>query len=468
MTTDQLVVLMNGVEIGFVQRDRTGRLNFSYLDDWRDFVGAIPLSLSMPLDVRVHGHAHIECFLWNVLPDNSDVLAQWGKRFHVSPRNPFALLSYTGEDCAGAVQFVRAERLDQLEQQNRLEADWLSEKDVADRLRRLRADPSAGRLQRDEGQFSLAGAQAKTSLLFHEGRWGVPIGRTPTTHILKPPLADLDGHAQNEHLCLALLRGLGLHAARSEVQHFEDEVAIVIERFDRLPGPDRHGQTILRLHQEDFCQALSRSPDAKYQSDGGPSPAEIVGLLRVNSSAPVADEETFVDALAFNWIIAGTDAHAKNYGLLLARGKQVRLAPLYDVASALPHDTFDQQRLKLAMKIGDKYRLRHIGAHEWSALARDLGWEPDRMRSRLRGMLAQLPDVVHEVFQRERSLEHELLPRFQKRLLERVVTLSADLEKVEKAGEPEAEPDNAAKEEHQGRALEQTTVRRRREKARER
>src|SRR6202043_1593433 len=111
---------------------------------------------------------------------------------------------------------------------------WLDEAAVAERLRLLRADPSAGREAKDTGQFSLAGAQPKTPLLFENGRWGVPSGRVPTSHILKPPTGEFDGHAENEHFSLELARALGLAVPNSAIMHFENEIAIVVERYDRI------------------------------------------------------------------------------------------------------------------------------------------------------------------------------------------------------------------------------------------
>jgi serine/threonine-protein kinase HipA len=146
---------------------------------------------------------------------------------------------------------------------------------------------------------------------------------------------------------------------------FEDEIAIVIERYDRQPS----GNTILRVHQEDVCQALGILPTKKYQNEGGPTPANVIDLLRTYSTD--RESETFVDALCFNWLIAGSDAHAKNYSLLLAGGPVVRLAPLYDVASILPYDEFDLQRVKLAMRIGGEYKLTQVGLRQWRKFARE-------------------------------------------------------------------------------------------------
>lgn len=142
----------------------------------------------MPLAAEEHGPAAIHAFLWGLLPDNEQVLERWAKKFQVSARNVFALISNVGEDCAGGVQFVTPDRLETLKTGYKIE--WLDEPEIANRLQALREDHAAWRLPRDTGQFSLAGAQPKTALLLQDSRWGIPSGRIPTPHILKPPGAE--------------------------------------------------------------------------------------------------------------------------------------------------------------------------------------------------------------------------------------------------------------------------------------
>jgi serine/threonine-protein kinase HipA len=386
--TNRLIALLAGREVGTVHY-KNARLSFVYSDAWRADPNAYPLSLSMPLASAEHGHARIEAFLWGLLPDNDRVLENWGKRFQVSPRNVFRLLAHVGEDCAGAVQFVDPERLEALQADTAAkEVKWLTEDEVAARLRALRADHSAWRSAQDTGQFSLAGAQPKTALLFERKRWGVPSGRTPTTHILKPPTGDWDGHAENEHFSLQLARAAGLIVPNSTVQHFGDEIAIVVERYDRV----RDGRQWARIHQEDMCQALGIYPMRKYENDGGPGARTIAELLREQSSNPEEDVQSFVDAIIFNWLIAGTDAHAKNYGLLLGSGGVVRLAPFYDLASILPYQTIDIQKAKLAMKIGGEYRLRYIGLRHWRKFAAEMRLDEGLLMDRIRAIAALLPD----------------------------------------------------------------------------
>jgi serine/threonine-protein kinase HipA len=407
--TAELVALAEDRTVGHVRRDRRGRLSLIYDDRWRTARKGYPLSLSMPLAAREHGHTPIDAFLWGLLPDNDHVLERWARKFQVSPRSAFALISHVGEDCAGAIQFVRPGRVDTLLHATPEPIAWLDEQDVADRLRTLREDHAAGRGPGDTGQFSLAGAQPKTALLYENGRWGVPAGRTPTTHILKPPTGAFDGHAENEHFCLTLARHLGLPAASCRVAHIGEETALVVERYDRQHTD--HG--LVRVHQEDICQALSVPPTRKYQNEGGPGPREIAALLRDHSTRWEEDLLTFLDALIVNWLLAGTDAHAKNYALVIGAGGAVRLAPLYDVASALPYETLDPLKLKLAMKIGSRYRRRDIGLRDWQRLARDFRLDPDQVVGRARDYADHIADAATDVRDALRSdgLQHDIIER---------------------------------------------------------
>jgi serine/threonine-protein kinase HipA len=407
--TKELIAIIEGWEMGRVARDNTGRLSFTYNEQWRNAPDAYPLSISMPLALTEHGNAKIDPFLWGLLPDNASVLDQWGRRFHVSPRNAFGLIANVGEDCPGAVQFVLPERLDVILGKAPPEIEWLDEAAIAERLRALRIDPSAWRIPRDTGQFSLAGAQAKTAFLFEDGQWGVPSGRVPTTHILKPPTAEFDGHAENEHLCLELGRALGLPVVDSKITHFQDEIAIVIERYDRV----RTEAGLRRVHQEDICQAFAIPSTSKYQNEGGPGIRDIVQLLTTNSTSAAEDVGAFLDSTAYNWLIAGTDAHAKNYALLIGAEGRIRLAPLYDVASVLPYPDIDIQKVKLSMKLGGEYRLRNIGLHHWRKLAEELRLDPEAMIHRVDDFAARLGDHVPEIKHRmaEEGLTHPIVAR---------------------------------------------------------
>lgn len=385
-----LVVLIDGHRVGVVTMGAAGHYSLTYDDDWRTSRGATPLSLSMPLAQAVHEDQPVRAFLWGLLPDNHQVLERWGRTYQVSASNPFALLRHVGEDCAGAAQFVVPERIDAI-----LAGEggvrWMDDSDVAEHLRVLRRDPAAWHVH-ETGQFSLAGAQAKTALHYdaEAGRWGEPWGAVPTTHILKPAVVGLDDHDLNEHLCLRAAGALGLEVANSQIVSFGSERVVVVERYDRQRWPNGD---VARVHQEDMCQALGVLPTAKYQSDSGPTPEQIIDLLRHRARPSAAEDVArFVDALAFNWVIGGTDAHTKNYSVLLV-GPRVRLASLYDVASVLSCDDMYLPRLKMAMKIGGEYGVEAVSGRHWRRFAAANGLDAEPLLNRLDDLAARTPEA---------------------------------------------------------------------------
>jgi serine/threonine-protein kinase HipA len=422
--TEELHAIVPGGMMGRVLRDPArDRLTFRYEPEWQNGPSSYPISLSMPLLATDHAHAKIEPFLWGLLPDNDGILRRWGERFQVSPKSPFQLLSRVGEDCAGALQLVSPNRAAELlAKPGGGSLKWIDETQIAERVQLLLKDHSVFRTAGDAGQFSLAGAQPKTAFYFDpkSKRWAVPSGSIPTTHILKPATGVYDGYAENEHFCITLARALGMPVVSSRIQYFGDAAVIVVERYDRI----RDGAKVTRIHQEDMCQALARRPQAKYQSEGGPSAKEIIDLIRDHSTDSATDESRFLDALIFNWFISGTDAHAKNYSLLIASHGQVRLAPLYDLSSALPYaKTIHPRDARLAMKIGNQYHVQQIGAREWMKTAAQLRMSDDRVRGRILHFADQLPDTAQAVGKSIRSdgIKHDVIARLGDAVAKRAV-----------------------------------------------
>ncbi len=403
--TESLVVILNGQIAGEVLRQKGGKLQFDYSDKYRKQPGATPLSLSMPIQIQSHPDSAIVPWLWGLLPENDMILTTWAREFQVSASSPFSLLSTPiGLDCAGAVQFTTSDRLDDVLSRSG-KITWLSDDNVEERLRSLRQDGATWLGSTFTGQFSLAGAQAKTALIFKNKRWGVPSGSIPTTHILKPAVIGFKDHDLNEHLCLDAARRATLLAVRTRIAHFDTESAVVIDRYDR----QFKGADILRIHQEDLCQALGISPLQKYQSEGGPSPSNITKLFRNVMSTYDANKEAlrFADYLIWNWIIAGTDAHAKNYSLLLS-GNQVRLAPFYDVSSALPYGKHEK-KLRLAMKIGGDYAV-FASRNTWIKASKELGVDTDLLVARVVELARLAPDAFADAAREPQiaSLKREL------------------------------------------------------------
>lgn len=377
----ELYALHTGERMGVLARAANGRLAFRYSEAWLARTLPVPLSLSLPVLPLEYAGGEIENWLWGLLPDNEETLRRWARQFQVSARDVFGLLTHLGEDVAGAVQFVRPER--EAEAIGGGEVRWLSESELAERINNLREDVTAARHAGDPGRFSLAGAQPKSAFLYRDGRWGVPGGRIPTNRIVKPASGLYDGLVENEHFCLRLAAAAGLNAARSEVRRFGDMAAIVVERYDRLTVDG----DLVRVHQEDMCQALGVHPAYRYQNEGGPGVLDLFRVLAASSN-PEKDRAALMRALIFNFLIAGTDAHAKNYSVLLGEHGAVRLAPLYDLASMLPYA--DRRRLRLAMRIGRGYELAATLPRHWHALRRKLRDVPSPVDT-LEAMAHELP-----------------------------------------------------------------------------
>lgn len=396
---ETLHILYGELAVGSLVYDRkTDEISLIYEQAWQFGADSFPISLSLPLARKSHPDSAIRPFLQGLLPDNPAVIEAWGKRFHVSPRNPFDVIKQVGEDCAGALQFVRPERLDLILSGDLDFLTPLTEDDLIQRIEDLNAQSRAVAAP-IEGRFSLAGAQTKDALHQKDDSWFVPGGRIPTTHILKPELDEFAHHSLNEHFCLRLAAKVGLMREESHIMEIGGKRVLCVKRYDR--GVNASGN-ITRWHQEDICQAMGRYPNQKYQADGGASAAEVVRLLDRFSDDSSDDISRFVMALALNWVIAGTDAHSKNYSLLHATGSYVRLAPFYDLASWLPYGRDpNSTKVKLAMKIGGTYRLHEIDGTRWTKWAEEAGleasWVKAHVLTLVEAVIASIGDTREEL-----------------------------------------------------------------------
>jgi serine/threonine-protein kinase HipA len=420
-----LFVVLGGRVVGTFDASLDGRVSFTYDEAWRRDEAAFPLSLSLPKIISRHGGGAVSNWLWNLLPDNDRVLRRIAEdegrgQPRVSARNPLALLAKIGEDCAGAVRLVRPDRMDQLDEGA---VEWLDSAAIAARLRDLRLDRgSIGRLGADIGSFSLAGAQAKTALHRQGNQWGIPSGKIPTTHILKPPIPGITGQVENEHFCLLLAHAAGLQAVSSEVLQFGEEKAIVVKRYDRFSLPDGG---VGRVHQEDMCQALAVHPERKYQADGGPNAMSIVTRVLAASSKPAEDRRDFMRALAFNFVIGGTDAHAKNYAIMFGRAPQIRLAPLYDINAVLPYPGA-LAGARMSMSIGKHAEFGRVMPRHWVAQARASAMDPAQVVGDVRDLIARCPDLAAQKTRQclAAGIDHPVLATLVDRIAARCRTLA--------------------------------------------
>lgn len=389
--SDALHVYLDGVLIGTLTQARQGSMGFIYDDDYLALPDPTPLSLSIPLHAGAHANRVVRAFLDGLLPDNQAVRERWGATYGVSANNPFALLRHVGRDVAGAVQILPAEAASTDAAQRSGDIDWLADEQFVALIRDLaehRTDWNPGRYA---GRWSLAGAQSKVALHRDEvsGSWGIPKDSTPTTHIIKPALEGFDDHHINEVLCQRVASQLGLPAAASELVEFGDVRAIVSTRYDRARN---EAGRLHRLHQEDLCQSLAVNPSQKYQADGGPGVGEIADLFtRLGVADRQASAQRFFDAVAYNVLIGGTDAHAKNYSLLLLGGR-AQLAPLYDLASAVGYPS--DRPLESSMKVGDHRVMRQISPSDWAKAGRRLGVGAEAALARVSDLCDALPSAL--------------------------------------------------------------------------
>lgn len=376
--TRRLYVFMNARLVGRLEQAPSGAISFNYASDWLAWENAMPVSISLPLsDQTWRGYDVLNVFE-NLLPDADRVRRNVAERLGAEGVDAFSLLAATGRDCVGALQFLGED--DTPGSAGEVRGKAIGEAEIADLIRRLRVNPLGLDPDDEDFRISIAGAQDKTALLKKEGVWHRPIGTTATTHILKPAIGvihndiDLNDSVQNEFVCLKLCAAFGLDVADAKIESFEDQLALSVTRFDRLWTEDGR---LLRLPQEDFCQALSVPSTRKYQRDDGPGVLAILDRLK-ESDHPNEDRFAFFRAQMIFWLIGATDGHAKNFSIQHRPGSRFVLAPLYDVISAQPlvdSGRISHNRYKLAMSVGDnnRYQIERISRRYFEQSAEAAG-----------------------------------------------------------------------------------------------
>ncbi|OUM02453.1 type II toxin-antitoxin system HipA family toxin [Variovorax sp. JS1663] len=365
--TRSLSIWANGERVGSWRIPGRGADELHYDEAWLRSPARRPLSLSLPLiGHAAHKGEVVRNYFDNLLPDSLPIRERIARRFQTESADAFDLLQAIGRDCVGAIQLLGED--DGPPAVDRIEGTPLSEQDV-ERLLANTGAPGALGAPEDELRISLAGAQEKTALLWHGGQWLRPQGATPTTHILKLPLglvghrrADFSTSVENEWLCLNLLQAYGVPVPNSAILRFGAQKVLAVERFDRQWHSS--GRWLLRLPQEDFCQALGRPPHLKYEADGGPGMLDLARVLRQSVDAH-QDLGTLLTAQILFWMLGAPDGHARNFSIRLLQEGRLRLTPLYDVMSIWPIEgngpnQFSRHEAKLAMAVLGKSKHYHF------------------------------------------------------------------------------------------------------------
>jgi serine/threonine-protein kinase HipA len=398
---EPLNVFLNSRLVGQLRRDISGAISFQYDRSWLDWEYVLPVSLSLPLREQAYSGAPVIAVFDNLLPDSDHLRRQIAARTHAEGTDAYSLLGAIGHDCVGALQFLP--RNVGPGPAGAVEGDLISKDGIARIIENLATAP-LGITEDESFRISIAGAQEKTAFMYRDGKWYKPRGTTATTHIFKPAIGklpngvDLTNSVENEYFCLKTVAALGINAAKPQMMTFGKRSVLVVERFDRRWTANAR---LLRLPQEDCCQALSVSPTRKYQSDGGPGIVQILELLRGSDDA-LTDQRTFLKANIVFWLMGATDGHAKNFSVFLRPGGRFQLTPLYDVISAQPSADSKQilwKNFRLAMSFGTKphYAMRQVAPRHFFETAEKAGIGKNVVPLIIEELCGSVPAIVDHV-----------------------------------------------------------------------
>jgi serine/threonine-protein kinase HipA len=400
-----LRVFQNDRLVGYLLKESGGAIAFCYSHEWLARRKAFPVSLSLPLREEAWRGEPVAAVFENLLPDSDALRKRVADKVGATGYDACSLLAAIGRDCVGALQFI-ADDAPEPASTVEISGEPVNEKAI-ERLLGSLAQTPLGVVRDDDFRISVAGAQEKTALLRLDGQWIKPHGSTPTTHLLKTQIGqlpngiDLSNSIENEFYCLRLLDHLGLPVNRAEIMTFGRTRALVVERFDRA----WHDGRLIRLPQEDCCQALGVPPARKYQADGGPGMLAIANLLK-GADSPDVDHRTLFQAQLIFWLIGATDGHAKNFSIFLQPGGGYSLTPLYDVLTAQPSldgRQIERKQMKLAMSIGNNnhYRIDEVLTRHYFQTAGAAGLSQSFIRSVIEDVAARIDEALA-------SLEAEL------------------------------------------------------------
>lgn len=374
-----LDVHLNGQLLGRLEQTPAGRMRFAYAEG-----ATCAISLSMPVRDEPYDDDACEAYFGGLLPESEPARVAIGRYYGVNPNNNFSLLRAIGHDCAGALSLhAPGEALPEATDV-RLAGRVPTEAELAQHLRELPKRPLMVGV--DGIRLSLAGAQDKAAVCLIDDQLAFPAQGVPTTHILKPMIADVGDTVVNEYLCMRLAAAVGLPVAAVAMGKAEDVPFLLVERFDRRTIDGRIG----RVHQEDFCQALGVRSPQKYEADGGPNLSTCFTLMK-RLTYPARARTQLLQALVFNVLTGNGDAHAKNYSILHRPEGGFVLTPAYDLLSTR---YYFGRRSRMAMKLGGYYEFERIQLRHWQRFSQAVGFSFPLVRKTLEDLEVRLQEAI--------------------------------------------------------------------------
>ncbi len=386
-----LDVYLHGVYAGQLIQNDVGKLLFTY-DTSYVAKEQLALSLSLPVRLKTYEDNIAKAFFSGLLPEDI-VCHRLARYLGVSEKNPFALLEAIGGECAGALS-IYPEGITP-PKPKKMDIEVLDDQKLQDILELLKRRPLLAGT--DGLRLSLAGAQDKIAVGVNNKKIALIKGGTPTTHILKPMIADIKDSVQNELFCMRLAKLVGIKVPKTEIRYLNKIPYFLVERYDRQ---EDENTKIQRLHQEDFCQAMGIMPELKYEREGGPSIMQCQHILRDYSAKPAVDQINFLQCIIFNYLIGNADAHGKNFSLLY-RDKMPELSPAYDLLSTAVYPELSK---KMAMGIGGKYKPEEIFMRHWQRLVPDTVVAKKNLEKQIKNMAAECLEKADEL---KKMLEKE-------------------------------------------------------------
>ena len=363
----KLNVFFGNKKAGSLESTDNRGVIFVYDKNYLKDKNSVPLSASLPLQKEEFSQKKCIPFFSGLLPEE-DSRKKIADYLHVSETSTMKLLEALGGECAGLISILREDEDDSFSKETSFKLDSenyepLDGNRLSEFIEKMNTRPLIK--ADDKLRLSLAGAQEKLALVKINGEWYLPLNGAPSTHILKPARkGSLSSLAQNEYICMKLAKSFGLPVPDVDLLKIAETDIFVVERYDRVKEAD----SIQRLHQEDFCQALGIMSTSKYQNDGGPGIADIFKTILKVCTVPALESQKFLKYVLFNYVMGNCDSHGKNYSLLY-KNNRVELSPLYDVVSTIIYSGLTE---KLSMKIGKHYEIQKVTQEDFSLLAESL------------------------------------------------------------------------------------------------
>jgi len=407
----KLEVYFGSKKIGKLESTENRGVVFSYFEEYLSNSNSQSLSLSLPLSDKEFSQKECLPFFSGLLPEE-DSRKKIADYLHISETSSLKLLEALGGECAGMISLLPEDSKIMQKDVYEFSSDFyeeLSDNKLCEFIEKMPERPLI--TADDKLRLSLAGAQEKIALAKIQNKWYLPINGSPSTHILKPARnGTLSTIAQNEYICMKLAKIFGLNVPEVDLLHIADKDIFVVERYDRI----KTETTIQRLHQEDFCQALSLMNDRKYQSDGGPSLSDIFSTIQKNLSVPIIENKNFLKSVVFNFLIGNCDSHGKNYSILY-KNKKTELSPLYDAVSTTIYSGLTN---KLSMKIGKHYEIQKVCRDDFEILATNLGIKSSMIFSIFSDFHKKLQNA-RIILENDKKIDNEILEKIFEGIMQR-------------------------------------------------